>query len=148
MGPFGWLASVSDWASNLKSTLGRFKNLPVVCVELSCVRATSSNGVALLFAAHGSDEQIFGVNEQILGRDQSDQVVAVRPTNFVGSLLQRRRCAPSHLGAGDDRVSGTDADRHDDISHNGSSEFGGNADSADTADLVAPCKSLVGPWPR
>ena len=45
---------------------------------------------------------------------------------------------------GDDRVSGTDADRHDDISHNGSSEFGGNPDSADTAELVAPCKSLVG----
>ena len=31
-----------------------------------------------------------------------------------------------------DRVSGADADRHDDISHNGSSGFGGNADSADT----------------
>jgi predicted NAD/FAD-binding protein len=45
----------------------------------------------------------------------------------------------------DDRVSGTDADRHDDISHNGSSEFGGNADSADTADLVAPCKAWWGP---
>ena len=71
--------------------------------------------------------------------------MAVRPTNSVGSLLQRRRCAPSHLGGGDDRVSGTDADRHDDISHNGSSEFGGNADSADTADLVAPMQSLVGP---
>jgi hypothetical protein len=24
------------------------------------------------FSVHGSDEQIFGVNEQILGRDQSD----------------------------------------------------------------------------
>ena len=92
-------------------------------------------------AADGSDEQIFGADKQILGQDQSDQVVAVRPTNSV-----RRRCAPSHLGGGDDRVSGTDADRHDDISHNGSSEFGGNPDSADTAELVAPCKSLVGPW--
>jgi hypothetical protein len=38
-------------------------------------------------------------------------------------------------GGGDDRVSGTDADRHDDISHSGSSGFGGNADSAETADL-------------
>src|SRR5262249_36424346 len=36
-----------------------------------------------------------------------------------------------------DRVSGTDADRHEDISHNGSSGFGDNADSA-TADL-SPC---------
>ena len=34
-----------------------------------------------------------------------------------------------------------DADRHDDISHNGSSEFGGSADRADTVDLVAPCKA-------
>src|SRR5262245_32005521 len=33
-----------------------------------------------------------------------------------------------------DRVSGTDADRHNDISRNGSSGFGDNADSA-TADL-------------
>jgi hypothetical protein len=33
----------------------------------------------------------------------------------------------------DDRVFGTDADRHDDIYHNGSSGFGGNADSAETA---------------
>ena len=38
--------------------------------------------------------------------------------------------------AGDDRVSGTDADRHDDISRNGSSGFGGIADSAETGDLV------------
>ena len=34
-----------------------------------------------------------------------------------------------------DRVSGTDADRYDDISHNGSSGFGGNAGSAETTDL-------------
>src|SRR5262245_66477293 len=100
------------------------------------------------FSIVGSDEQIFGANEQILGQDQSDYVVAVRPTNSVGSLSQRRRCAPSHLGGGDDRVSGTDADRHDDISHNGSSEFGGNADGADTANLVAPCKAWWGPWLR
>jgi hypothetical protein len=33
---------------------------------------------------------------------------------------------------GDDRVFGTDADQHDDIPHNGSAEFGGNADSAET----------------
>ena len=37
--------------------------------------------------------------------------------------------------AGDDRVSITDADRHDDISRNGSSGFGGSADSAETAGL-------------
>jgi len=36
----------------------------------------------------------------------------------------------------DDRVSGTDADRHDDIYHNGSSWFGGNTDSAETANLA------------
>ena len=35
----------------------------------------------------------------------------------------------------DDRVSGTDADRHEDSSHNGSTWFGDNADSAETADL-------------
>jgi len=35
----------------------------------------------------------------------------------------------------DDRVSGTDADRHEDISRNGSSGFGGIADSAETGDL-------------
>jgi hypothetical protein len=37
-----------------------------------------------------------------------------------------------------DRVSGTDADRHEDISRNGNSGFGDNADSAETADL-RPC---------
>src|SRR6516225_11295298 len=35
----------------------------------------------------------------------------------------------------DDRVSGTDADRHDDISRNGSSGFGGSADSAEMGDV-------------
>ena len=35
----------------------------------------------------------------------------------------------------DDRVSGTDADRHDDISRNGSYGFGGIADSAERGDL-------------
>jgi hypothetical protein len=39
---------------------------------------------------------------------------------------------------GGDRVSGTDADRRENISHTGSSEFGGGADSAETADL-RPC---------
>ena len=34
-------------------------------------------------------------------------------------------------------VSCTDTERHDDIYHNGSSGFGGNADSAETADLDA-----------
>jgi hypothetical protein len=47
-----------------------------------------------------------------------------------------RRCsAPSHPGGGDDRVSGTDAERHDDIYHNDSSGFGGYADRAEMADL-------------
>jgi len=36
---------------------------------------------------------------------------------------------------GDDRVSGSDADRHGDVSRNGSSGFCGNADSAETTDL-------------
>jgi len=36
---------------------------------------------------------------------------------------------------GDDRVSDTHADRHENIYHNGSSGFGRNADSAETADL-------------
>jgi len=36
---------------------------------------------------------------------------------------------------GDDRVSDPHASRHCDIYHNGSSGFGGNADSAATADL-------------
>jgi hypothetical protein len=40
-----------------------------------------------------------------------------------------------HSGGGDDRVSGTDANRHDG-SRDGISEFGGNADSAETADLA------------
>jgi hypothetical protein len=62
--------------------------------------------------------------------------------NSVGPLLERRRSAPRHPGGGGDRVSGTDADRHDDISHNGSSGFGGNADSAETTDL-RPCKSRL-----
>ena len=34
-----------------------------------------------------------------------------------------------------DRVSGTDADRHEDISHNGNSRFGDNADIAEMTDL-------------
>ena len=46
-----------------------------------------------------------------------------------------------------DRVSGTDADRHEDISHNGRSGFGDNVDSA-TADLdpimgLAPSKGWL-----
>jgi len=39
-------------------------------------------------------------------------------------------------GGEDDRLCGTDADRHDDIYHNGSSWFGGNTDSAEMADLA------------
>jgi hypothetical protein len=37
---------------------------------------------------------------------------------------------PKSSRRGDDRVSDTDADRHDDVSRIGSSEFGGNTDSA------------------
>jgi hypothetical protein len=53
------------------------------------------------------------------------------------------RCSSSGIGAtvaveGYDRVSGADADPHENISHNGSSGCGGNADSAETADL-RPC---------
>ena len=43
----------------------------------------------------------------------------------------------------DDRVSGTDADRHDDISRNGSSGFGGNTDSAEIADLAAGLRAFT-----
>jgi hypothetical protein len=50
--------------------------------------------------------------------------------NSVGSLLDAD--AP-----GDDSVFGTDANRHENISHNGSSGFGGNADSAEVADVAA-----------
>jgi len=71
MGPFGWLASASDWLQISNRGWGG-SNLPVVSCALCVDGATSSNGVALLFAAHGFNKQIFGVNEQILGRDQSD----------------------------------------------------------------------------
>jgi hypothetical protein len=55
-------------------------------------------------------------------------------------MLLLIRCSSSGVGAtaaveGDDRVSGTDADRDENISHNGSSGFGGNADNSETADL-------------
>jgi hypothetical protein len=41
---------------------------------------------------------------------------------------------PGAAVEGDDRISGTDTDRHENISHNGNSGFGGNADSAETVD--------------
>jgi RTX calcium-binding nonapeptide repeat (4 copies) len=58
----------------------------------------------------------------------------------------KRRELIALLGGGgaqrrDDRVSGTDADGHDHISRNGSSEFGGNADSA--VSLTRPTNLLV-----
>ena len=57
--------------------------------------------------------------------------------------------ALSHPGGRDDRVSGTDADRHDGISHNGSYGFRGNADSAEMADLDALIKLIAnGPCHR
>ena len=44
----------------------------------------------------------------------------------------------------DDRFCGTDADQHEDISRNGSSGFGGNADSAEMADLAeAGCLKMA-----
>jgi hypothetical protein len=64
-----------------------------------------------------------------------------RATNPVGSLLDAD--AP-----GDHSVFGTDANRHEDISHNGTSRFSGNAYSAEVADaaagLRAPLRSLGG----
>src|SRR6516164_7388165 len=57
----------------------------------------------------------------------------------------RRWLRPKSPRRGDDRVSGTDADRHENISHNGSSGFGGNADSAETADL-RPCDFTPTGW--
>jgi hypothetical protein len=59
------------------------------------------------------------------------------------SAFTRRGSAPSQPGGGDGRVSGTHADRHDDISHNGSSWFGDNADSAERADLERAHRSTA-----
>jgi hypothetical protein len=58
-------------------------------------------------------------------------------------LRSSRRASRFHADAppqvtqegGDDRVSGTDAERDDDIYHNGTSGFGGNADRSEMADL-------------
>jgi hypothetical protein len=55
-------------------------------------------------------------------------------SHFYNVINELRRRV-STLG---DRVSGTDADRHENISHNGNCGFGGNAGSAETADL-RPC---------
>ena len=65
------------------------------------------------------------------------------PRNCVSGPAVKPPCIAFHADAppqvaqegGDDRVSGTDAERHDDIYHNGSSGFGGNADRAEMADL-------------
>jgi hypothetical protein len=54
---------------------------------------------------------------------------AGRPANFVGSFLNAD-------AAGDNSIFGADARRHEDISHNGSSGFGGNADTAEVVDLA------------
>jgi len=62
----GWRRSATGLQISNRPWVG--SNPPVVCVELSCVRATSSNGVALLFAAHGFNEQIFAADEQVRGR--------------------------------------------------------------------------------
>ena len=72
----------------------------------------------------------------------------LRPRTY-GQAAVHRFCTPmlrpKSPGGGDDRVSGTDADRHENISHNGSSGFGGNADSAETADL-RPCDFTPTGW--
>jgi hypothetical protein len=52
---------------------------------------------------------------------------------------------PKSPGGGDDRVSGTDAERHDDIYHNGSSGFCCNADRAEMADLRLCIGGATGP---
>ena len=57
-------------------------------------------------------------------------------TDISVFLAGRLACAPSHPGGEDDRVSGTDADRRENISRSGSSWFGGNTDSAEMADLA------------
>ena len=59
-----------------------------------------------------------------------------RAANPVGSLLDAD--AP-----GDDPVFRTDADRHENVSRNGSSGFGGSADSAEVADLAARLRAHV-----
>ena len=72
----------------------------------------------------------------ITNRNAQIASVFLEPAHNCGVLLlalgdcQRRK--------GDDRVSDKHADRHENIYHNGSSGFGGNADSAETADL-RPC---------
>jgi hypothetical protein len=66
----------------------------------------------------------------------------LRCSSGVGATIYNADAPPQVTQeAGDDRVSGADADRHDDIFHNGSSEFRG-ADSAEMAGL-RPCTSLT-----
>jgi hypothetical protein len=62
-------------------------------------------------------------------------IVGHAELNSVGLLLHAD-APPQVTQEGDDPVSGTDADRHDAISRNGSSWFGGNTDSAEMADLA------------
>ena len=49
---------------------GKGRTFDPLCLDLP--RLASTPRLAGAFSVHGSDEQIFGVNEQILGRDQSD----------------------------------------------------------------------------
>ena len=56
--------------------------------------------------------------------------------NSVGLLLHSDAPPQVTQEGRDDPLSGTDADRHDAISRNGSSWFGGNTDSTEMADLA------------
>jgi hypothetical protein len=70
--------------------------------------------------------------------------IATLPFRGLVGTYSQLRCSSSGVGAtvavqGDDRFSDTHASQHSDIYHNGSSRFGRNADSAETADLgVSP----------
>jgi hypothetical protein len=78
------------------------------------------------FPIGGDLKQISIVRRGLLLREHA---LAGRAANSVGSFLNAD--AP-----GDDSIFGTDAGQHEDISHNGSSGFGGNADPAEVADLA------------
>ena len=71
----------------------------------------------------------------ITNRNAQIASVFLEPAHNCGVLLLALGTAAEK---GDDRVSDTHADQHGDIYHNGSSGFGGNDDSAETADL-RPC---------
>jgi hypothetical protein len=69
--------------------------------------------------------------------------------NFAARANQAGRAAKSVCllldadAPGDDSVFGADAGRHEDISHIGSSGFGGNAASGEMADLATALRAHV-----